>query len=372
VKVADVIGALQRIAPLHGAAEWDRVGLLVGSAEWEAREILLAVDLTRDVLEEALELGAGVVVAYHPPIFAPLTTVTDATPRGGVVLGAAAARVAVYSPHTALDAVPGGLGDWLAGCVGEGEVSALRPLESLPQSEQCKVVTFCPEDAADRLRQAMAEAGAGRIGRYTHCSFETAGTGTFLGEAGTHPAVGRAGRLEHLPEVRLEMVCSRDALGDVVGALRGAHPYEEPPIEIYSLQPRPQKRAGQGRRVVLQEKAALPDLLERIRRHLGAGRLEIGAGRGAPGLYGTIGLCAGAGGSLLEAAVRSGCELFLTGEMRHHDVLAAIEQGCTVVLAGHTATERGYLPVLRRRLLEALPGAAVTVSRRDAAPLRAM
>ncbi len=372
MQVEQVSAALGTIAPLEYAADWDQVGLLVGGGDWEGSPLMLTIDLTAAVLREATEGGARMIAAYHPPIFEPLARLTASEPRQRIILDAARQGIAVYSPHTALDAAPGGVNDWIADCLGHGDVRALQPHEALPESEQCKVVTFCPPEAADRVRSALATVGAGRIGGYEHCSFEIRGTGTFFGGPATKPAVGRKGILERQEEVRLEMVCPERALPLAVATLRQFHPYEEPPIEIYRLLPRPLRNTGQGRRVVLDEKQAIGALVDRLKQRLGSDALQVAAAPDAPRRYGTIGICAGAGGSLRAAASEQGCELFITGEMRHHDVLAATAAGCTVVLAGHTATERPYLKVLRKKISAALPDLEVSISRRDTDPIEAM
>lgn len=372
MQVARIITELEVIAPTEHAADWDNVGLLVGARHWKSGSVLLTIDLTDAVLHEAVETGARMIVAYHPPIFAPLARITDADPKQRIILEAARRGIAVYSPHTALDAAPDGINDWIAAGLGDGDVRALQPAMTLPESEQCKLVTFCPAETAERLRAALATVGAGRIGDYELCSFEMTGTGTFLGGSGTNPAVGRRGTLEHVDEVRLEMVCSEASLALAVTTLREFHPYEEPPVEIYRLRPRPQRGVGEGRRVVLDRKVTLADLVERVKRRLGVHGLRVAVGDGGARRYRTIGLCAGAGGSLLDDALAQDCELFLTGEMRHHDILAAQAGGCTVVLAGHTNTERGYLKVLRKRLQKSLGTTEIHVSRKDADPLREM
>lgn len=372
MSVNRVVEVLESIAPPRYAESWDNVGLLIGSRRWAAERIMLTIDLTEEVLQEAIDADAQMIVAYHPPIFEPLKALTDDAQTQRIALQAARAAIAVYSPHTALDAAPGGVNDWLAEGLGPGDVRALECQRSLPESEEFKVVTFCPADAVDRLRNALASIGAGRIGAYELCSFEIEGAGTFLGGPGAEPAVGERGRLERVKETRLEMVCPGAALGLAVLTLREFHPYEEPPVEIYRLYPRPERRIGAGRRVVLDQKTTLAQLVQRSKKQLGVEQLRVAPGRDAPEDYQTIGLCAGAGGSLLDAATEQGCELFLTGEMRHHDLLAAQASGCTVILAGHTNTERGYLPELRRKLIDRLPGLTLTISKRDADPLTVM
>ncbi len=372
MNVEDAVHAMETIAPLSYAAEWDNVGLLIGGRTWSADSILLTIDLTDAVLREAIAGKAQMIVSYHPPIFEAMKSLTSDAPKQKIALETARAGIAVYSPHTALDAAPGGVNDWLAACVGQGDVRALESHEVLPETEQCKIVTFCPAEAVERIRNGLATGGAGRIGKYQLCSFEIVGRGTFLGGDDTNPAVGRRGSLQQVDEVRLEMVCSRSALGSAMIAMREFHPYEEPAVEIYPLLPRPQRGIGQGRRVTLDQPAALRSLLPSIKKHLGVERLHVAMSDQAPARFSRIGVCAGAGGSLLEAVIRQGCELFLTGEMRHHDVLEAQARGCTVVLAGHTNTERGYLKTLRRKLGDALPGGSVVISKRDMDPLKVM
>lgn len=370
--VADIVNLLHSIAPPEFAEEWDNVGLLVGDRNWPVESILLTIDLTEDVMDEAIRAGVQMIVSYHPPIFSPLKQITDSDVKQRIVLDAASSKIAIHSPHTALDAAPDGVNDWLASCVGQGDTRALHSYEHLPETEQCKIVTFCPADAVEQIRNGLAAAGAGIIGNYQLCSFEISGRGTFRGGEDTSPAIGRRGSLEHVDEVRLEMVCPRARLALAIISLREFHPYEEPPIEIYQLLPRPQRNTGAGRRVTLDQPATLKSLIERIKDQLGVEHLLVAPAKDAPARYERIGLCAGAGRSLLDAAIANDCKLFLTGELGHHDVLSAQAHGCTVILAGHTNTERGYLKVLRKRMLESLEGIDVIIAKRDADPLRVM
>ncbi|MBL8757448.1 MAG: Nif3-like dinuclear metal center hexameric protein, partial [Phycisphaerae bacterium] len=230
---------------------------------------------------------------------------------------------------------------------------------------------FVPEGATERVRSAMAGVGAGSIGAYTMCSFASMGAGTFLGGAGSNPSVGQAGRLEYVAEIRLEMVCDGPALPAVLAALRGSHPYEEPAIDVYALSDQPRRDTGAGRVVTLDAPLALDALAERIARRAG-----LAAQAGAVRVAGTgearrIAVIPGAGASLIGTARAAGCDTIVTGEMKHHEVLAATAAGLGVVLAGHTETERGYLPVLAARLAGLWPGVRAVVSRADGPPTRA-
>jgi len=381
MRVGDLIDTMQRLAPLELAEPWDRVGLQVGRSDADLREgVLLTIDLTERVLREAIERGVGAIIAYHPPLWTPPERLTDATSKERVLLGAAESKIAVYAPHTALDAAVGGVTDWLCAALGDtefdpakpkpgGDVRALRPAQRHTPSQEVKVVTFLPADKLDDVRNAMASAGAGIIGAYRVCSFSGEGEGTFFADAGANPAVGEAGRLERVPERRLEMVCAAEALPLVLETLRRFHPYEEPATDVYDLRAQPVRGAGVGRRLVLDQPVRLRDLADRLRRRLGHARIKLAPPDAADREITRIGVVPGAGEDMAPVAARQGCEVFVTGEMRHHSVLAALHDGLCVLLAGHTNTERGYLCHLSDRLARAMPGVAFHVSERDADPL---
>jgi dinuclear metal center YbgI/SA1388 family protein len=374
MKIADLVAAMERIAPSHLAEPWDNVGLLLGAGAADLRgPVLLTIDLTEAVAHEALRRSCGAVIAYHPPLFDPVRRITDGNEFGRVAVALMGAGVAVYSPHTALDAAPGGMNDWLAdGLIGPGDSGgggdrrALRSAAVRPDTQEVKVVTFVPRDSADAVRNALATAGAGIIGHYEACSFAAPGRGTFLAGAGASPAVGEVGRFEEVEELRLEMVCSKRALPLALETLRRFHPYEEPAVDVYELLPRPTRAVGAGRRITLDHAAGIDELAARLKRHLGVSVVQIARATDRP--VERIGVCPGAGGSLAPMALAEGCQLFVTGEMKHHELRAAVAQGLSVLLAGHTQTERPYLPVLAARLGRELPGVQAVVSEEDREP----
>ena len=368
MKTDELIAAFETFAPVYLANDWDNVGLLVGASDWSANKILLTIDLTEAVMDEAIAMNANTIVAYHPPIFEPLMSVTNRTFKERVVLDAIGNNIAIYSPHTSLDIAKGGVNDWIVDGIGVGDVRALRPFGNLPPDEECKLVTVCPEDKVEELRQALSSVGCGRIGQYEQCSFATTGTGTFIGNEGTNPTHGEAGALQRVIECKFEMVVSKNALSLAIQALRQFHPYEEPALEVYELGERPRREMGVGRRVHLDKPVQLDELARKLKKHLGIGYVRVApaAGKDDRIEVQTLGLCAGAGGSVCEMAIDEGCEVFITGEMTHHRVVAATARGCTVMLTGHTNSERGYLPTLKAQLLELLPKANITVSKADA------
>jgi len=360
--VRDFEQAMEAIAPLAFAAEWDNVGLLVGRREAKVRRVLLTIDLTAAVLDEAIGERIDLICTYHPVMFQAIKRLTDQQPGTEILLRAIGAGIAVYSPHTALDAAADGLTDWLADAVGQGYRRPLIVSESLPATQELKVVTFAPAEAIDRLRDVMASAGAGRIGHYDLCSFAAPGMGTFRGDAKSHPAVGAKERFERVEEQRLEMVCPASALHVLVSTLRQFHPYEEPAIDVYPLRAIPLAKVGGGRKVVLDQPATVGDLAERVKKHLGIDAVKsTDPGKSVR----HVAVVPGSGGAFVEPALAQDCDLFITGELTYHTALSAWTRGCGVILTGHANSERGFLSILAGRLAERLDGVDVIMSRAD-------
>lgn len=362
--VADVAGVLGRLAPLDLAQDWDNVGLLAGDPRAAARRVLLAIDLTPVVVTEARSGRFDFVVAYHPPIFKPIARLNAAS-RGtdAAVFACIAAGIAIYSVHTALDAAEGGTNDVLADLAGLPEAV---PLEwTAPRSSQVKLVVFIPHAAVDRVSEALYAAGAGRIGAYERCGYHLHGEGTFFGTDSTNPAVGQKGVFERVAETRLETVCPKARLAEVIAALRRTHPYEEPAFDIYPLETAP--RVGIGRVGRLRSPTTLGKLAARLTKGCRSNCTQI-VGQPASPVERLI-IVAGAAGSLpIQAGLAPG-DAVITGEMRHHDALSTGRAGAGAVILGHWYSERPVLNSLRGRIARALPGVEVVVSERDFSPL---
>ena len=361
MKLAELVAVLEEIAPTRNAESWDNVGLLVGDPEQAVTRAMLAIDYTPEVACEAAGERCDAVIAYHPPIFEPLKRVT----AGSLIYDAIRRGVAIYSPHTALDVADGGTNDVLA------DVLALRdraPLKlTQPKATRYKLVTFVPEKDVESVSRALFDAGAGRIGNYTSCSFRTVGTGTFFGEEGTNPAVGEAGKLERAEEVRLETVVPIDRIEPVIRALRQAHPYEEPAFDLNQLAA-PPEAIGLGRVGTLPGEVTADMLINRVKRELSIDHVLVA---GDPNrLVRKAAVCAGACGNLLNDAVAQRVDFYLTGEMRHHDALRAAQSGMTVVCTLHSNSERATLKRLSERLRERLPSLSTVLSRQDRDPFK--
>lgn len=361
--VADVAEYLNAFAPTATAADWDNVGLLLGERAAPAANILTCLTVTPAVVVEAVRGGVNLIVTHHPMLFRPVQKLTDDSPEGRMVLALLRANVAVYSPHTAFDNCAGGINDMLAQKLGLTRVRALRPAAV---AGSCKVVVFVPEADLAKVSDAMFTAGAGRIGQYRECSFRLAGTGTFFGSDETNPTVGQKGRREEVAEVRLEVVCPEPTVDAVVAAMRAAHSYEEPAFDVYPLRPG-RAGVGEGRIGELPAAAALRELAGRVRLALSCGPIQLIGDAVRP--VRTVALACGAAGEFLNDAARAGGDVFLTGEMRFHDYLAAQAQGVALVLPGHYATERFGVEELADSLKRQWPEISVTASRSEHDPV---
>ena len=352
---SDTLAVCRRVAPESLAEAWDKVGVHLGREAEGVAAALLCNDLTEAVADEAIAAGCHLIVAYHPPIFQPLVRLEagDAADWKQRTLRKLIRHdIGVYSPHTALDAARGGVTDFLCECLGPGMSRPIAPTP--PRRDEVKIVVFVPEAEAADVRQAMSNAGAGWIGNYRECSFHVAGEGGFRPIEGANPTIGQVGTRETVAELRLEMICPRRYLADVVRAIHEAHSYEEPAYDVFEQAaiPAPADEAtGAGRLLTLHEPTPAAALLERVRAGLGVEHC-VTAGADRPEPIRSVAVCPGAGGSLFaDQAVEA--DAYLTGEMRHHDALDLRERGKLVILPGHTQTERPYLPTYRDRLIAA-------------------
>lgn len=358
--IGEVVEALHRIAPPELAEEWDNVGLLLGDPGAGCDRVVVALEVDRAVLRRAAAAGAQLVVTHHPAIFRPLPRVTTGDATGVLVLEAVRRGVALAAAHTNYDVAPGGVSDVLAALLG---LRATEPLAACDGSAQAKVVVFAPPGDLEAVLRALAASGAGAIGQYRECTFRTPGVGTFRGLRDAHPTVGRVGRREEVEELRVEAVLPVALAGRVTAAVRAAHSYEEPAIDVYPVEAaRPE--LGVGRCGALPRPMRADRVVKRLKERLGvklvrvAGDLRRRVER--------VAVCGGAGGAHVGDAARHGCQLYVTGDVSHHQALDAVAAGLVVVDAGHAATEAPAIPVLAHRLADLCPGVRVTAARAPA------
>lgn len=353
LRVADVTDYLESIAPRRWAFDWDPVGLQIGSPDAPADRILVALDVNQTSLALAEERDSQLLVIHHPLIWKPIAHLREGNDVEGKVARIVRGGRSFFGIHTNWDAAPGGISETLAARLG---MTDLDPIGSGATVEQVKVVVFAPSEARNTLIDAMSAAGAGRIGNYERCAFWTSGTGTFVGNANANPAVGRAEQIESVAETRIEMVVDVARLAAVVKALRGVHPYEEPAYDLVTLRPsvpQPLSRIGNINPMSARELVALADE-------------QLGT---KTWLYGDpdrrierLAVSGGAAGSEWVAAKAAGADAFLTGEFRHDEGVAGVDQGFVMMASGHRETEHPGMEALADRLRERFPEAEVVVA----------
>jgi dinuclear metal center YbgI/SA1388 family protein len=340
--VASIVDALGARAPWAKAAPWDPVGLQIGDPAAPVRTVALCHEVTEDVVDAVEDDPPGLLITYHPLLFRPTARlVAGATPTGRA-LRLARAGIALVVVHTNLDVADGGCADALAEAL---ELEALRGFAPLRPADGRKLVTFVPEAAAPALLDALADAGAGRIGAYTHCSFSAPGTGTFFAGEGTDPQAGSRDKLNREPELRLEIALPPEREDAVVTALLEAHPYEEPAYDLYERR----AEAGLlGRIGVLQPELSLDALAARVATALGDPPLRVA---GDPErCVRSVAVLPGSGGDFVSAAADHGADCVVTGDIGHHTARAALDRGLCLIDPGHVATERPGLERLLARL----------------------
>lgn len=334
VKCQVIMDAMDKLAPRNLAESWDNVGLLVGSPAQNISKILIALDVTQAVADEAAAIGADMIIAHHPLIFKGITNVRTDLPHGKLLSRLLKADIAVYAAHTNLDIAPGGVNDILANKLGLQEIT---PLAVTASETLLKLVVFVPETHVEQVRSAITAAGAGHVGNYSHCTFQTAGTGTFVPLAGTNPFIGTQGKLEYVAEFRLETILPEKISKRVIKAMLKAHPYEEVAYDLYRL-----NNEGTvfslGRIGKLPSPVKLAEFATQVKTALSIKFISVCGPHDK--LVNKVAVCGGSGASLINKAAFAGADVLVTGDVKYHEAQDALNAGLAVIDAGHFATEQ--------------------------------
>ena len=366
MKVKDIALKIEQMYPLSLAQDWDNVGLLVGDPQKNVEKILLTIDITNDVLAEARRLKTDLIVSYHPVIWDGLKKViTEGSTR--VVYELIRSGIAVFSIHTALDSAVGGVNDGLAEMIGIVDGKPIGDYVGRPGGDNYKLVVFVPVESVAKVSNAIFAAGAGAIGNYSHCGFNAEGTGTFLPQKGAKPAVGRKGKLEKVAEIRFETVVPSDTLDAVIAALRKAHPYETPAFDVFKMHGT-DGPFGLGRIGELARPVHVAEIIKKIKEVTGAE--SIGLIGDENRLVKRVAVCAGSCGQIINRVIAAKADLYLTGELKHHQALAAQEAGLTCICLSHTVSERFMLKKVAKQLQKQVKGVKIKVSKKDADPFK--
>ncbi|WZO99558.1 Nif3-like dinuclear metal center hexameric protein [Isosphaeraceae bacterium EP7] len=364
IPLSEMIRWLGEFAPLELAEPWDNVGLLLGDPDQPVRKVMTCLTVTGATAAEAIQSGVDLIVSHHPILFRPVQKIVGGNHETAEVWALARAGIAVYSPHTAFDNAISGINAGLARRLALVDLKPMRPGAPLPHS---KIVAFTPEADRGPVLAAAFAAGAGRIGNYAECSFGAKGQGTFHGDENSSPKVGQAGTRETVDEWRLEFVCPACRVEAVVGAIRVAHSYEEPAIDVFPLAGGP-SGPGSGRIGTLPDAISLGELADRVAGLLPTPAVQIVGDRDRT--VRRVAICCGAGDDFVPDAAGQGADVLLTGEARFHRCLEAEALGLGLVLPGHHATERPGVEDLAVALEMAFTSLDVWASRRETDPVR--
>jgi dinuclear metal center YbgI/SA1388 family protein len=356
IALSEIIEVLEQLAPPELARHDDNVGQQTPCAP-RIDKVMFSLDVDVRVVSEAKRRRASLIIAHHPVIYRKLDKLTGEEFAERIIIAALQQEIGIYVAHTNLDCADEGVNDVLAQRL---ELQNIRPLDVTHQERNHKVAVFVPEDHADKVRAAMCEAGAGTVGEYSYCSFQTPGTGTFVPSKDASPYSGTAGKLNREKEVRLEVLVPENVLNNVLAAMKIAHPYEEVAHDVYTLL-NPGRQSGMGRIGELPDAVPFKDYVELVKRRLGIKRVKI-VGRGRTRIR-SVAVCGGNGGNLIARALAAGADAFVTGEVNYHQMISADALGLCLVEAGHGATERVVLPILAENLQRRLPDLRIIFSR---------
>jgi len=354
VRIQDLLGLLNALAPPVLAEEWDNVGLQVGDPSAVVSRVVVALDPTEAAVSAALAAQAEALICHHPLLFRPLRQVSLADETGRCVAAALRGNLAIIAAHTNLDRAADGLNDWLAARLG---LQQTTPLET-PEGLLYKLVVFVPAAHREAVAEALFAGGAGAIGAYDRCAFYADGRGSFRPGCGTQPFIGQVGETTVVDEVRLETIVPKEALSRVLNRMLKAHPYEE---VAYDLVPLANSRSdvGLGRIGRLAAPMTLEDFGDSVKRALGTPYLRRVGDGGRP--VTKVAVCGGSGASLLATAARQGADVLVTGDVGYHDARRAESLGIALLDAGHFATEQIMVDGLAGRLAESAQQRGLTL-----------
>lgn len=351
MQIADIISALEILAPPSLQESYDNAGLITGRADWKCTGILCSLDATPQVIEEAVQRNCNLVVAHHPIVFSGLKKINGKNYVEKTVISAIKNDIAIYAIHTNLDNVLHGVNGKMAALLGLKNTRVLAPKEAVLK----KLFTFAPLEAAPQVLDALFSAGAGHIGQYSECSFSAEGTGSFRAGADAHPYVGKPGERHHEKEQKIEVIFPAWLEAKIIAALKKAHPYEEVAYDVVLLS-NTHDATGSGIIGELPEPLGEKEFLGRLRAVFNLQVIRHTPFTGQP--VSTVALCGGSGSFLVSKALAKGAQVFVTADMKYHEFFDANDR-LLIADIGHYESEQFTTDLLVAYLEEKFPTFAV-------------
>lgn len=362
MKISDLISVIEKYAAPELQEEYDNSGLITGNAYWDCSGALCTLDVTIEIINEAKANGCNLIVAHHPIIFRGLKRITGNSYVEQIIIEAIKNNIAIYAAHTNLDNIVLGVNGVIANKLGLKNITILQPKNKMLR----RLITFAPVSDADDVRNAIFAAGAGYIGNYSECSFNSEGTGTFKAGEGTDPYVGEVGQRHYEKETKIEIVYPFFLEKQVVKALIENHPYEEVAYDIFTMD---NVHFGIGAGVIgeLEEPRDEKDFLKFIRQSFKANGIRHTALLGKP--LKKVAVCGGAGSFLIKRAVQAGADMYITGDIKYHEFFDA-EGKLVLADIGHYESEQFTIELIHDLLAEKFPTFAVLKTKVNTNPVR--
>jgi dinuclear metal center YbgI/SA1388 family protein len=357
----DVAQFLESFAPLSLQESYDNAGLITGDLKTKITSVLITLDVTEKVVEEAIQKNAQLIVAHHPIIFSGLKKFTGKNYVERTIIKAIKNDIAIYAAHTNLDSVEGGVNQKICEKLGLQNCKILQPASG----QLKKLVTFIPVDHLNQVREAVFNAGAGNIGNYDSCGFTTEGLGSFRGNENANPFIGQIGEIHAEKEVRFETIFPGYLQGKVIDALIKSHPYEEVAYDIYPLDNQFYK-TGMGMVGTLPQTVAETDFLQQLKSIFNTGIIKHTAVKGKP--VEKVAVCGGAGSFLLNAAIAAGADVFVSSDFKYHQFFDA-ENKIVIADIGHFESEQFTKELFYELLMKNFPKFAVHLSEVNTNPV---
>jgi dinuclear metal center YbgI/SA1388 family protein len=352
--IKDITDCLERVAPLSYQEDYDNSGLITGNPHDHVTGILIALDCTEAVIDEAIATSCNLIVAHHPILFKGLKKLTGRTYVERVIIKAIQHKIALYAIHTNLDNVLGGVNNQIATRIGLKNLQILQPKRDL-----MKLVTFVPKDQSEEVTNKLNMAGAGQIGNYRNCSFSSVGEGRFTPAAGANPVMGQVNQSEKVEEVRVEVIFPTNLKYKILAALRECHPYEEVAYYLSELQNENQE-VGAGMLGELDTPEETLSFLNRLKatmntdcvRHTKMVKDKIKK----------VAVCGGAGSFLLPTAIAKGADIFISADFKYHEFFDA-DGKIIIADVGHYESEQFTKELICGFLREKFPTFAIAFSK---------
>jgi len=361
MKVKDITAFLESIAPAELQEEYDNSGLLTGNSENEVTGILVSLDCTEEIVQEAIDKNCNLIVNHHPVIFKGLKSITGKNYVERAVIKAIKNDISLYAIHTNLDNIQKGVNQKIMQKLGISNCRILAPKKNLLR----KLVVFCPVEDSENLKSALFDAGAGNIGNYSECGFEVRGNGTFMPGEGAEPYVGDMYRRHTAEENRIEMIYPFYKENEVLAAMVKNHPYEEVAHDIYTLQNAWQE-TGSGAIGELKEAMSEDDFLNFIKSSFGLKMVRFTPFLGKK--VKKIAVCGGSGAFLIKTALAQKADIFISSDIKYHDFFDA--EGKMVIMdIGHYESEQFTIELLGDLLTKKFTTFAVRLTELNTNPI---